>query len=724
MNDFSSLCNTKDKEELLKISRYWFRFYRKLVNVIEPEIRYLAHNAQLKFISKFEPDSLQQFITNTPISIDCNSETQGTNEISFQNLVTMPAVLWTSVFDDNPQAKKFAIKVLNYLYPKEKLLDFLILHYETIINYCIYCTFHKVSLSLKLFYSSSLSQSSTHSQVLTDAFELHIINICLNGLSSLINYLLTYYKKALKDIHKAENKEKIKNLEEILERIFIRLNEEFIKFKINRNDNDKMTRKKDGKDYPKNDNECNIWRYNKEIYSGPVRLGLYQVFYSLTKLTTFAYDLFNKDSTSYFYKNYIGSTLWFQHFSDIFYKYTFTMGFCDQSTYVRGLNWILCSHILTNNHIYKPWSKINCNNWLNKTLKQFILNDERISQQIDFGFGKIGIENFPIIFEEFLETATDQFSGLKLVHKNYSTMNMDKKVKLVIYLIQSFASNDDQSKFTIYDIFLDYCFTRINSSNIHYNSDVDLSVELYFNIAYFTLKQCFKNCQQNDLNFKKISDDNVKKMIEKLINNISVCIRSAIDNVAKNNLLPLDSQLFLNNILFTNAIKVYYHSICTSNEYDTDMLNEYYRIFETNLISCYKDIFKLRNDLLLPFLVMSFHKMDHYFSTYYYYLPKKLNYLNVLEISLNNTDNTSTTDTSHQINLFNYCLKNKYYDQILPEEFQQSTISLIDILPSIEDNVIEKINELISTLFKDHDSIENNYKKLYLNLLHLQYILR
>lgn len=689
-----------------------------MANVIEPEIRYLSHNAQFEFISKFEPNLLQPYITNSPISTECNSEIQGTSEISFQNLVTMPAVMWTSFFDDNPQAKKSAFKVFKYFYPNEKTIDFLMLNYETITNYCIYCTFQKISLSVKLFYSSL-------SQALIDAFELHIINVCLNGLSSLINYLLCYYIKCSKNVNNSDDKEKVQNIQEILERIFIRLNDEFIKFKNVPNEDEKITKKKGSADNFKKDNECNIWSYNKQLYSGPVRLGLYQVFYSLTRLTTLIYNLSNKDSTSYFNKNYTNSTLWFQLFGDSFYKYTFTMGFCDQSTYVRGLSWILCSHILANCNIYKPWSKINCDTWMNKTLKVITLNEERISQQIDFGLGKIGIENFSILFDEFLQTATDQFSGLKLIHKNYSTLNIETTVKLVIHFIQSFAAND-KSKFQIYNTFLDYCFAKINPKNIHYNSDVDLSVELYFNIAYYVLKQCFENCHKNDLNFKKIPDDNVKVMMEKIVKNINFSIRTTLDNVEKKNLLQLDSQLFLNNILFTNNIKSYHLSKCQSDEYDTGMLNEYYKIFETKLIACYhEDIFRLKNDLLLPFLAMSFHKLDHYFSPYYYYLPKKLNYLNILPISFN-YDKHLITNNSHEIGLFNYYLANKHYDQIIPQEYCQ-TISLTNILPMIEDNVITRINELIetlSTLLNNHSSIETNYEKVYLYLLNLQYILR
>lgn len=56
-------------------------------------------------------------------------------DVSFQNLITMPAVLWNSCFDVYFHSAKAAQKAFDYLYSSgDSRLEFILKNYESILN--------------------------------------------------------------------------------------------------------------------------------------------------------------------------------------------------------------------------------------------------------------------------------------------------------------------------------------------------------------------------------------------------------------------------------------------------------------------------------------------------------------------------------------------------------------------------------------------------------------
>src|SRR5699024_5720801 len=117
------------------------------------------------------------------------ADSESPSEVSFQNLITMPATMWTSCFDVYSQAADSAKKAFNFLHPSERSrVDFILANYDSILNYCTYCIFEKIPL--KLFYTTPLPPDSVK------VFEEHMLVTCLRGLSSLINELICFYIEA------------------------------------------------------------------------------------------------------------------------------------------------------------------------------------------------------------------------------------------------------------------------------------------------------------------------------------------------------------------------------------------------------------------------------------------------------------------------------------------------------------------------------------------------
>lgn len=136
-------------------------------------MRQEVHNAHVQFISKFDRETIVGDIQNVnSANVDADSETTATSEVSFQNMITMPATMWTSCFDVYSQSADSAKKAFSFLYPTERdRIDFILANYESILNvsqlkrgvfrcvlifaefqYCTYCVFEKIPI--KLFYST------------------------------------------------------------------------------------------------------------------------------------------------------------------------------------------------------------------------------------------------------------------------------------------------------------------------------------------------------------------------------------------------------------------------------------------------------------------------------------------------------------------------------------------------------------------------------------------
>lgn len=72
------------------------------------------------------------------MNVPTNSESFETcfsAEVSFQSLITMPAILWNSCYDGYHHSAKTARKSFDYLYPNVVAkIEFILENYETVIN--------------------------------------------------------------------------------------------------------------------------------------------------------------------------------------------------------------------------------------------------------------------------------------------------------------------------------------------------------------------------------------------------------------------------------------------------------------------------------------------------------------------------------------------------------------------------------------------------------------
>jgi len=98
-------------------------------------VRQEIHNAHYHFISRFDRDQIVDNIQASMGSVSSETGSETANEVSFQNLISMPAVMWSSCFDIYSQAAESAKKAFNYLYPTENdRIDFILNNYESILN--------------------------------------------------------------------------------------------------------------------------------------------------------------------------------------------------------------------------------------------------------------------------------------------------------------------------------------------------------------------------------------------------------------------------------------------------------------------------------------------------------------------------------------------------------------------------------------------------------------
>lgn len=93
------------------------------------------HNAHYHFISKFDRDTIINDIQTYGVANVSETSSEATNEVSFQNLITMPAIMWISCFDAYSQAADSAKKAFAYLYPTENSrIEFILENYDSILN--------------------------------------------------------------------------------------------------------------------------------------------------------------------------------------------------------------------------------------------------------------------------------------------------------------------------------------------------------------------------------------------------------------------------------------------------------------------------------------------------------------------------------------------------------------------------------------------------------------
>ncbi|OTF71250.1 hypothetical protein BLA29_003178, partial [Euroglyphus maynei] len=499
LEEFVELCRSKNQTELLSIAKFWFRVYRKLANSLEWNIRNASHEAQYRFISSLDKNSIIDHF-ESPLNESPPIDYR-TGEISFQSLITMPAVMWNSCFDAYSQPFQSARNVFRHLFPREKTISFLLNNCDSILNYCLYFIFNKIPI--ELFYNTSLPADSIR------MFEDHQLGTCLLGLSTMINELLCFYVK--------NNPNDIQNVYECLEKIFIRLNDEFVRCTgLDRDSQIPTTTMSTDKTLEKQMEDLQ------------------------------ALELSKKDKRK-LQRNYFS---------------TIMNGMVDSTIEIRGISWLLTSHLLSNNDLFNLWSVINRNDWLIKTLKPFINNGMKSSGSIiDFGIDRIGLKSYSAVYAELSYQMESYFSGLSLICPTYygrCMADFKDKINLVTVFIRSF-NQTEHCQFLIFDLFLTNLLDSFE--NIGLLTDMLFLIELFFNILCLALIECFR--QSDEQNKQK------QQMITSIIEHLHHLLKRTMLKNDKRDLF-LRSQVYLNHLLLINRVKQF---------------DEYRSSFETQLLS-------------------------------------------------------------------------------------------------------------------------------------------
>lgn len=142
MQDFIQVSEGKDAETLERTANYWQRVYRKLSNSIDSKVRLEAHLTHKYLIQKLERETVLKMY-------QVKSEDFSDSQVSFQKLVTLPVVLWTSCYEQSLQSAEASQKIMNYLFPSSaEKLQFLIDNHLSIVNYTIQALFRKIPVDL------------------------------------------------------------------------------------------------------------------------------------------------------------------------------------------------------------------------------------------------------------------------------------------------------------------------------------------------------------------------------------------------------------------------------------------------------------------------------------------------------------------------------------------------------------------------------------------------
>ncbi|KAH9415234.1 listerin E3 ubiquitin protein ligase 1 [Dermatophagoides pteronyssinus] len=739
LEEFVELCRQKNQNELLSIARFWFRLYRKLANSLEWNIRNASHETQYRFISSIDKNLIQEYFEPLPSVNESSIVDNRTGEISFQTLITMPAVMWNSCFDAYSQPFQSARNVFRHLFPRDKTINFLLDNCDSILNYCLYFLFNKIPI--ELFYNTSLPADSIR------MFEDHQIGTCLLSLSTMINELLCFYRK--------NNNKNIDNVYECLEKIFIRLNDEFIRCKglmvnddIDNNDDHSQTSttkktlenqfeelemsRKEKKKLNKKKNLtnkqekierkiCSIWN-STTSNNDYIRIASFQALNAFTRLTSFFFgndNNFNEEN----FKNISKQRLWFKLYKGNYFT-TIMNGMIDSTIEIRGISWLLASHLLSNhndNNIFNQlWSIVNRNDWLEKTLKPFIANGMKSPGSIiDFGIDRIGLKSYSTLYPELSYQMDAYFSGLGLICPQYYERcfmtNFNDKINLIMIFIRSFNQNQTtiENCHSIFDLFLTNLLDSFK--NIGLLTDLLFLIELFFNIIYLALQE---------LSSFRPSDER-QMMITSCIDHLHCLLKQTINQEKRD--LYLRSQIYSNHLLLIN------HLLTTNFHHD-------------------------HNIAILRFMTESFYYYnDGYFSYDYYCNESELNFERNIwkllkqqqqqqrndqkqvkfEQNVNDNDQIESLMMNRK-KLFENCLllmtntttNHNHHHQLSNE----TIISLPDMIPTLFPHYNRILNELINQLnlmFETNiqsesttmKKFEDKIHQTYFMLSHLQYII-
>lgn len=641
---------------------------------IDWRVRQEVNGAHFQFITRFDRNTIANDIQNVSAAYSEAETADPTTDVSFQSLITMPAIMWTASFDVYTQAADSAKKALTFLLPSEKdRIDFLLANYELIINYCTYCVFDKIPV--KLFYTKATLDADS-----LKVFEEHLLVTCLRGLSSLVNELICFYIDAE---CKGTDDQRQKQIFQCLEQIFSRLNTEISKNKLasvnkavkseevvtNSGENDTNEKaflsKKDIKRQQKKDKE----NANKETSKGPkghckfwsyfgsdnisIRISCFHALNSVTRLTSLMYDSQPLKDGSIFEQLNTANHLWFKLYKTNFFENLFK-SFVDSVAEVRGLAWLLGTHVLNYSAIYKPWSVVNHDKWLKETLVAFISNGMRTAGgTIDFGLFNIGLEKCKLLYPEFFSKKYSHLSGLQLTSSSYVEQDTLVNVKLIVVFVDAF-NRQEENQYSL-SIFKTVLFA-LNSAiaRVYLQSDMDFLIEIYFNLIYHLVRQCLQLPLKSKVQqLPESSPGLVEEMklpalfIElfqtHLLNIVEHSLNSATSEMLCN------SQIYLNLLLLVNNTAECYKDLSggeNSQLYDLKTLTAVCDLFKANMHKLYSKLFKLADaeleqriagqkstttdfalNRVLRFLNDStLFQLDGYFSSEFYYSKGNTNY--------------------------------------------------------------------------------------------------
>ncbi|KAI2804180.1 listerin E3 ubiquitin protein ligase 1 [Blomia tropicalis] len=786
LQDFTVLCDKKEPNELSGIASFWYRIYRKLTNVIDWRIRQEVHNAHFNFISKFDCDLIKNEIFKLASLVQGDTEANST-EVSFQNLVTMPAIMWTSCYDAYAQAAECSKKAFEYLFSTENgRIEFILCNYETVLNYCIYCIFDQIPI--KLFYSNSLPPDSVK------VFEEHILVTSLRGLSTLINELLCFHLNPVND----SNDELKNRVFTCLENIFIRLNAEFGINKFvyenenntkhpntdhgdeNVNSDETFLSKKEKKKLKKEEktkenakkhekgskSQCKFWTY-QSLNNNSIRVSLFHALNSIVRLTTTMYENSQLNESSIYSQLSTKNHLWFKFYRNNLFETTFK-SLVNPNPEIKGISWLLGTHILSYPNLYNPWSWLNQVKFLQEILVPFISNGLRtVGGIIDFGLFNIGLQEYRFLYPEFFAKKYPHLSGLQLTTDNYSELDVLANVKLIIIFAQEFDHSQQQVSLEIYRTLL-YSFNDA-FARVILLKDADLLVELFFNLIYQIIMECFRSFSVLESKLNGIFDELFQTHLYGFI------VKSFESN---NRDLLIGSQIYLNLLLLVNNSAEFFKSFQDNKSLDDNEFVHVTNLLKFNVHKLYSSLFLLINkeldsyidsdtnilfgrqskfDLkcLLHFMNDSIlYRLDGYFSSEYYYIKNNTNYeknsLKLLHASNNvvnssrkvnfgtieskkvddENDDNQLDITKWWVNLeqqlsFSFKLNNVNYK---PLTTKTSEIYLLAEYGQLFDDVSVVLLKLILLFDKQLDKVASNQlelnEELFLIVLHIQHFLR
>lgn len=716
----------------------------------------------------------------------------------------MPAIMWTASFDVYNQAAESAKKAFNFLHPSEKnRIDFLLANYESILNYCAYCVFDKIPVSL--FYSNSLEADSMK------VFEEHILVTCLRGLSSLVNELACFYMEA----ENGPDDQRQKQVFQCLEQIFSRLNTEFSKNKIasmnkvtkpeegvsvsgekdakeeafwSKKEKKKMQKIERNKENAKKDAAkgpkglCKFWAFFGSDNTS-IRISCFHTLNSVTRLTSLMYDSQHLKDASIYDQLDSANHLWFKLYKTNFFENVFK-SFVDSVAEVRGLAWLLGTHVLNYSTIYKPWSVLNHDKWLKETLVAFISNGMRtVGGTIDFGLFNIGLEKCKLLYPEFFSKKYSHLSGLQLTSSSYVEQDTLVNVKLIVVFVDAF-NRQEENHFSL-KIFETVLFALNNAiTRVFLQSDMDFLIEIYFNIIYHLVRQCLqlplksKVEQLPEKSSGLIAEMKLPALFNELFQTHLLNIVEHSLNSTTNEML-CNSQIYLNLLLLVNnTSECYKTNLKDSQLYDVETLSAVYDLFKLNIRRLYSKLFKLADaeleqriagrqkdtefalNRILRFLNDStLFQLDGYFSSEFYYSKGNTNYdKNALKTVRSNLLNSAESPAevggrtvfAKRVNFFNEVdvvedipkkAANWRTTQLGQSAFsfplssssnsnasqrQRPSISFLaeysDLLEEAVYPIAVKLIKLADTQLNDSGQV--NSEDIFLTLLHLQYFLR